>query len=229
MNIEGSLSLYHGSEKIIRRPDLGEHGPHSEFGPGFYCTQEKDLAKEWACRRGNDGYANSFRLDPEGLTVLDLTADGLGLLRWLALVSGRRCFCVQRQATEDGLELLRQFSVDLSDYDVIVGWRADNACFALAQEFLDNAISLEQLRAALALDPGSVQLLLRSRRALDHLDFVGYEDANAERFDPMRRCRDELLLRRFQALREKKAPDARDLFLTEILEGGVTEDDPRLQ
>ena len=40
--------LYHGSEFEIRTPTFGGGKVHNDYGPGFYCTKERDLAMEWA-------------------------------------------------------------------------------------------------------------------------------------------------------------------------------------
>lgn len=43
------MKLYHGSEKIVETPQFGAGNPRNDYGLGFYCTQNLELAKEWAC------------------------------------------------------------------------------------------------------------------------------------------------------------------------------------
>ena len=42
--------LFHGSDKVINHPVPGGGNPYNDYGPGFYCTQNRDLAMEWACK-----------------------------------------------------------------------------------------------------------------------------------------------------------------------------------
>lgn len=42
------ITLYHGSEQVVGNPAFGSGSEHNDFGRGFYCTADKDLAKEWA-------------------------------------------------------------------------------------------------------------------------------------------------------------------------------------
>ena len=52
--------LYHGSEKIISKPVFGAGKIYNDYGRGFYCTQNIELAKEWACPTQNDGFSNGY-------------------------------------------------------------------------------------------------------------------------------------------------------------------------
>lgn len=54
------MKLYHGSEKIVETPQFGADNPRNDYGLGVYCTQNLELAKEWACQKNADGYASDF-------------------------------------------------------------------------------------------------------------------------------------------------------------------------
>lgn len=41
------LTLYHGSENQIVVPQYGKGTRTNDYGRGFYCTESKELAKEW--------------------------------------------------------------------------------------------------------------------------------------------------------------------------------------
>jgi hypothetical protein len=51
-------TIYHGSRLIIEKPAFGVGNPRNDYGLGFYCTHDIDLAKEWACTGENSGHAN---------------------------------------------------------------------------------------------------------------------------------------------------------------------------
>lgn len=57
------MKLWHGSQKIIEVPQFGLEKVHNDYGQGFYCTESLDLAKEWACSRDVDGFANRYELN----------------------------------------------------------------------------------------------------------------------------------------------------------------------
>ena len=53
-------TLYHGSEFIIKKPEFLKGNIHKDYGIGFYCTTNKELAKEWAAKRSGKGYINNI-------------------------------------------------------------------------------------------------------------------------------------------------------------------------
>ena len=67
--------LYHGSKLIIKNPAYGKGNPENDYGLGFYCTREPELAKEWACPTLDDGFCNAYELETKGLTLLDLQSE----------------------------------------------------------------------------------------------------------------------------------------------------------
>ena len=64
------MILFHGSEKIIEKPVFGRGNIKNDYGRGFYCTENEELAKEWACSNNHDGFANKYEFDMDGLNVL---------------------------------------------------------------------------------------------------------------------------------------------------------------
>ena len=53
-----SIIIYHGSTKIIEKPVFGVGNPKNDYGLGFYCIENLELAKEWASTEQHDGFAN---------------------------------------------------------------------------------------------------------------------------------------------------------------------------
>lgn len=39
--------LYHGSENLIEKPQFGKGSLHNDYGRGFYCTENIELAKKY--------------------------------------------------------------------------------------------------------------------------------------------------------------------------------------
>ena len=61
--IMSELVLLHGSDHIIEKPDLLHGHDHNDYGRGFYCTTDLQLAGEWACKQNNDGFINRICID----------------------------------------------------------------------------------------------------------------------------------------------------------------------
>lgn len=41
------MRIYHGSKDKIEKPLYGKGKLHNDYGQGFYCTQDIEMAKEW--------------------------------------------------------------------------------------------------------------------------------------------------------------------------------------
>ena len=76
-------TIYHGSDHIIEKPKFGYGKPYNDYGIGFYCTQNPNMAKEWGVGIDHNGYANRYEIECDGLTILDLNAPGYTMLHWL--------------------------------------------------------------------------------------------------------------------------------------------------
>ena len=86
------IKLYHGSDKIVERPELGKGSARNDYGQGFYCTMHYELACEWASKNeAVNGYANEYELDLSSLKVLDLSDPVYNILNWIPTSQSRLC------------------------------------------------------------------------------------------------------------------------------------------
>ena len=46
------IIIYHGSQQIVEKPRFGIGKKYNDYGQGFYCTENIELAKEFLVRRG---------------------------------------------------------------------------------------------------------------------------------------------------------------------------------
>ena len=46
--------IYHGSDHIIEKPKYGYGKTYNDYGVGFYCTENPDMAKEWGVGIGTE-------------------------------------------------------------------------------------------------------------------------------------------------------------------------------
>ena len=221
--------LFHGSERRIEVPQFGAGKPFNDYGLGFYCTEHVDMAKEWAVGHGGDGFANEYSIDCEGLVVVDLDAPGLTPLHWLAVLLQNRWFDVRAPLANEAREyLVSRFDVDLSQADIVEGYRADDSYFTFAQDFIGGAISYRQLCNAMRLGSLGRQVMMKSERAFSRLRFRGAELAPREIWLPRREQRDRDARERYFD-HERNARQKGDLFITQIIDEGMGPDDDRLQ
>ena len=220
------LIIYHGSISIIEKPQYGLGKPYNDYGLGFYCTESLELAKEWAVDKTHDGYANKYCLDVSGLRILNLSKVG-NVLHWITILLKNRTFNMKNDIAKAGKEyLIKHFSLPIEDYDVIIGYRADDSYFAYADAFINNAISVHSLKEALRLGNLGEQIVLISEKAFSQLTYLGNEKAESFTYYPSREMRNGVAREGYIKCRTASFKQD-DLFLNDIMKG-VDEHDPRL-
>ncbi len=172
------LVLYHGSERLIKKPVFGYGNKHNDYGLCFYCSIDKQLGKEWACRENSSGYINSFIIDVnDNLKILDLTnKKEYSVLNWIAILLKYRVVSSQFKARyKEMFEFLDQYYIDVEQFDLIIGYRADDSYFAFPLAFIENKLSLERLNEIYMLGDLGVQYAIKSKYAFDSLRYLDSE------------------------------------------------------
>ena len=222
--------LYHGSKEVIKNPTLRGGKESNDYGYGFYCTENIELANEWACPDNNDGYANKYELDMAGLNVLDLTKPEYNILNWMALLLQFRIPKGMTPNDEMAREyILKNFSIDLTKVDVIIGYRADDSYFSFARDFLKNTITVAQLSKAMELGKLGIQVVLHSEKAFEQLKYIGSTVADNETYYTKRRARDLIARDEYKETTKLSSVTQDDLFVMDIIRQEVKKDDPRIQ
>lgn len=209
--------IYHGGDRIVRNPVFGTGRPYNDFGLGFYCTEFPQFAAEWAVGPGKNGFVSSYSINCDRLRIINLCSSQYNPLHWLALLFNYREFDLSSDTAYRASEYINKFfSVDHQACDCIIGYRADNRCFMLAQEFLEAKLSYTAFRNALSAYDSNRQFVLKSNRAFDRIAFTGYEPALSEASFPACRSRE---LRAIRSI--KPSAGANDLFITDMIEEEV--------
>lgn len=222
------MILWHGSSSIIEHPVFGYGKAYNDYGLGFYCTESKELAKEWACTEQKDGYANCYRLPLDELNILKLSETDYTVLNWLALLVANRQFQPTSAVARQGIQYLKEtFLPDIKDYDAIIGYRADDSYFSFAKAFVNNTISVDQLARAMRLGKLGEQFVLKSKKAFRVLSFQGYEVADSTSYYVKRKRRDEEARQAYH--REAALDDLSGLYMRDIIREKVQNNDPRLR
>ena len=223
------LLVYHGSENIIESPSPRGGKRTNDYGYGFYTTEHIELAKEWACSRNTDGYVNIYEADFEGLRILSLNAPEYNILNWLAILTKYRSTWQKSSISEDAKNYLQQhFFIDPSDYDVIIGYRADDSYFSFAQDFVSNTISLSKLSEAMHLGKLGEQIVFKSDLSFSHIRFIGREPAKASDYYERKKKRDRDAQRAYRSTK-RSANQINELFMIDIMREGIENGDPRLR
>lgn len=220
--------IYHGSTDIIERPVFGKGKDYNDYGCGLYCTEHLELAKEWACTEGSDGYANKYEIETKDLAILNLSSEEYTILNWLALLMNFRKGRLSLPVAKRGRDyLIQNFLPNIQDYDVIIGFRADDSYFSFARSFVMNTISLKQLSNAMKLGELGEQFVLKSQKAFDRIRFVEYSVADSSVYYAKRKVRDGEA--REAHNRELEKEDLNGLFMRDILREEMKSDDLRIR
>lgn len=226
----GTVTLLHGSEQIVEVPALAFGNDHNDYGRGFYCTKVEEMAKEWACKSGKDGFVNRYILDDEGLKTLYLSDGSHTVLNWIAILLKHRTFSLSSPIALDAREfIIEHYAIDTSGYDLIVGYRADDSYFRYAESFVENTIPLRSLNKALQLGKLGLQTALVSSKAFERVKFVDaiYVDKNI--YYPKFVARDTKARQTYKEEIAKSRSYRDDIFVLDILREEMQNDDPRIQ
>ena len=172
--------IYHGSEFIIEKPEYLKGNVHNDYGLGFYCCSNKKLAKEWAAKRSGHGYVNKYRIRDDRLKILDLTkAPFNDVLYWVALLMHHRELSTDlRDNYPRELKYLEEkYLIDLTAYDIVIGFRADDSYFRFPGAFVRSEITLESLNKIFQAGALGKQYVVISERAFKLIHFLDYEEA----------------------------------------------------
>ena len=220
------MIIYHGSKDIIEKPEFGKGNQKNDYGLGFYCTENVELAKEWACSNNEtNGYANQYDIDLSDYKVLDLREEKYSILNWMALLLKFRTFDVNTPISAQAKEyILENFYVDVEEYDVIIGYRADDSYFSFAKDFINNTISVEQLAEAMRLGELGIQIVLKSKKAFDAVKYKSYELAECKEYYVKRVSRDKKARETYlSGYRQDLVSDG--LFVLDIIRKGLKNGD----
>ncbi len=226
----GTLKLLHGTDHIIEVPDISLGNTNNDYGRGFYCTRIDEMAREWACKKNTDGFVNIYDFDTDGLNVLNLLDGTHSVLNWIALLLQYRSFKLDSEIAIDAREyVINRYSVDLSNYDVVIGYRADDSYFQYAESFVSNALPLRSLNRALRLGKLGEQTVVISPKGFERLHFADAYAVDKSIYYPKFIDRDTKARDTYRKEIKRSKSYRDDLFVMDILREEMSNDDPRIQ
>ena len=170
------MNIYHGSKAVIGHPLVKGSDETNDYGASFYLTKDLEAAKSWACKNSSVGIVNEYEVKTsefDKLKILDLTNKSkYSVLNWMAILMRFRVldssFVKRNQLT---LDWLQKYYVDVDDYDVVIGFRADDSYFRFPLRFVSNDLSFDDLEDVFLSGHLGVQYAFMSERAIELLTF----------------------------------------------------------
>lgn len=224
------LTIYHGSDHIIKKPSLSLGKTNNDYGQGFYCTEDLELAKKWACKNNNEGYVNSYTLNTSGLRVLNLNTSEYSILNWIAILLKHRTFKLDSDIAKRSREyIIKEFGLNTKEYDVIIGYRADDSYFSFAESFVENTLPLRSLNNALRFGNLGEQIVLVSEKAFEKLEYKEAIEASKSIYFSKYKSRDKRARQSYINEAAGNANLLNDIFVLDIIRQEMKNDDPRIQ
>ena len=172
------MILYYGADSIVTKPVFGKGNPSNDYGLGFYLTPNEIMAKLWASRFSPNGYLIKYELDEKKLNILYLnTNTNIDVLKWITLLVSHRFSkdaYAQNKATIDWLK--NNYYPNIEQYDMVVGYRADDSYFKYSEEFVTDNLSLEKLEEAMKLGKLGLQYVLMSKKAFNSIKYISHKE-----------------------------------------------------
>lgn len=224
------LTIYHGSDHIIKKPSLSLGKTNNDYGQGFYCTEDLELAKEWACKNNNEGYVNSYTLNTSDLRILNLNSSEYSILNWIAILLKHRTFKLDSEIAISSRDyIIKEFGLNTKDYDVIIGYRADDSYFSFAESFVENTLPLRTLNKALRFGNLGEQIVLVSEKSFEKLKYNESIEANKNIYYPKFILRDNRARQSYRNESKGTADLLADIFVLDIIRQEMKNNDPRIQ
>ena len=146
------IVLFHGSNSVVKTPQILENGFYKDFGYGFYCTNIEKQAKRWALTKRKDHVVNKY----------------------VYVENSQLKMKIFTEMTEEWL----QFIVDCRggkkhDYDIVEGAMADDTIWDYVEDYIGGRISKAAFWELVRFKYPTHQIAFCSDAALQTLRFGG--------------------------------------------------------
>ena len=144
-NIKTSEVLFHGSNIVVRNPEVRTLGHYKDFGYGFYCTRFEQQAKKWALTKS-----------PKHIVTLYEYSEKQGLQT--------RQF---HEMTDEWLDFVSDCRRGKNHkYDIVEGPMADDQIWDYVEDFVAGNISREAFWALARFKHPTHQIVFCTPKAL---------------------------------------------------------------
>jgi len=162
------MTLYHGSDQIIKTPELRSSTRTLDFGAGFYTTTNKEQAVNFAVKV----YTRSIREGniPKGKFISVYEADYESMKQELDILH----FKSADEAWLDFVMANRRNTYNGKKYDVIYGPVANDTIYRTLIAFEDGVLSAEDTIARLKVRQLFDQMTFVSEHSLSFLKYTDF-------------------------------------------------------
>lgn len=186
--MDGIITVYHGSDKENIVPEYNTGSSKKEYGCGFYVTEVRETACEWALAGGrHGGFVHAYELDTRDLKVFNFRQEDI--CAFIAEVMKHRDIDSSARYRKFKRIFIDKFGADTTGYDIIHGWHADAALFLLLRRFVRDEIDYEFMEAAIRL--GGCQICIKSENAFSRLKGTGIIEIAGEEYERLYAARNE--------------------------------------
>ena len=113
------ITLYHGSQQVVKTPTFGPGKKNNDYGLGFYYTESETLAKEWAVTPLRVGFSNRYAIDIEYMNILNLNSSDYTILNWIAIHVEHYLFTIKTPAARRAEQyLIDNFGVNVNTFRI---------------------------------------------------------------------------------------------------------------
>lgn len=153
MTPESPIIVYHGTNTIVKTPEVRVSGYNKDFGFGFYCTRIEKQAQRWAITKQYPHIVCIYEYTPD--TTLNVKEFVEMTDEWLDFVAECR-------------------HGEPHSYDIVEGPMADDEVWDYVEDFLAGRISREAFWALARFKHPTNQILFCTDRALQTLKFKSH-------------------------------------------------------
>ena len=158
----------------------------NDYGKGFYTTTSEDLAREWAINKfvGSNvlnRYSITLELDTTELKILNL--EDYEPVHWVATLMKHRGVntnpfksdLLNRRDLEDRKiqDFTNKYCLDVENYDLIKGYRADDGYYNYIRAFVDNLLTVNEIATIMRTGELGEQVCLKSKKAFSMVKTIG--------------------------------------------------------
>ena len=145
-----NMTIFHGSNVVVEKPQIIVSGYYKDFGFGFYCTNIERQAKKWALTKKGDSFVSVYNYLPtEDLKVLSFP---VMTDEWLDFVV----------ACRRGIK---------HDYDIVEGPMADDQIWDYVEDFMEGTITREAFWVLAKFKYPTHQIVFCTQKSLDSITF----------------------------------------------------------
>lgn len=148
--MEQTITLYHGSNIKVEKPEILVMGFYKDFGYGFYCTNLEKQARKWALTKRGDSIVSVYRFcKNETLKTLSFPEMSEA---WLDFVIDCR----------RGIK---------HDFDIVEGPMADDQIWDYVEDLMDGTITREAFWVLAKFKHPTHQIVFCTPKALETIRF----------------------------------------------------------